>query len=1117
MAIDPAELAEEQEQRQRINVAGAPTEFAKGPEREGVEVAGLGTLLDLFRSMPTTTKPTVKVDPEAAISPMGRAEVIPQRPPTLAEERAAKELTPDYKYQEVQRAVAPSVLQPPALQEFERRGFQAFPSDDETILQTAQQIAKEEAESAKKTTENVINQAQKVVTKESAGRPINVSDLLAADRTKSVLERLEEIKRDASAVAKTNTFNTDRILTGEDLHLALEVISEDFADAIELQRRGVISNEQTVDEAAQILATNELGFTEELLKRQIGDGSFNAAKTLAARQLLVINMERLLNIKDKIMADVAAGNKPDPNDLLEFRRKLTMQAAIQIQTKGNQTEAARTLQIFNVPVSGEEEALQGAVNAKRLLNEAGGEEVAMELVNRLSEISKSEDAIAGINRFSLKGYAAKGKELIHQAYMAGLLSNPATQVKNILGTASYMLYQIPSELMAGAYGSAIRRTQALRGVDIDPEQVYMRDALLRMKGWSDSFKDAWQAGALAFRTELPSGSRNRYDLEVYNPVGEAEETFFSKSLSYAGKGIRLPFRLLLGADEFFKVMSQRGELYTAVSRRYGDLILQGKSDEEALAEAGMLLLDPKAVSEVLEEKGLYDTMQSDLGALGKLTGPIQNNFFGRFILPFATAPANSMMRVAEHTPLGYYKTFGPKGFGGGATPKERQIAFGRATLGSATMLMFSQYAAEGRITGSRPRDKAAREALPPNWQPYSFVVRDEGFPEGMPLYDMYGNPNGPLKYIPYSGFEPVGAIIGLSADYAQRASELPPSESTLKLLADHAGLGTSVVADYMSELPMLKGISDVADALSGNGLENLLRSYPQSASAAGVPNIFSGLQRAAYDLNDPRLVKPRKDVTYYTEEDVLRTDENGNFLLGSTPSGKPRYDLVGVAKDTTAEKLLSAVHSYFDQDTFFPGKSQYDLNAIVYDTMGNQLTSSELSLANRPVRAIINRVMALRVEPGREPTDVEKILVAIYGETGKWPLKNKESLEGIGLSFGAQSDWTYLAKNPEAETRVAVPSMGYLRLTFQEALELMTTGSANINGAVITDVYTRFNTKTRKEQASLISQLNDTFYDATIEQLFEMKDEDGNLRYENLRTAYQDVQTIKEREAALNR
>jgi hypothetical protein len=170
MAIDPAELAEEQEQRQRINVAGAPTEFAKGPEREGVEVAGLGTLLDLFRSMPTTTKPTVKVDPEAAISPTGRAEVIPQRPPTLAEERAAKELTPDYKYQEVQRAVAPSVLQPPASEEFERRGFQAFPSDDETILQTAQQIAKEEAESAKKTTENVINQAQQVVTKESAGR-----------------------------------------------------------------------------------------------------------------------------------------------------------------------------------------------------------------------------------------------------------------------------------------------------------------------------------------------------------------------------------------------------------------------------------------------------------------------------------------------------------------------------------------------------------------------------------------------------------------------------------------------------------------------------------------------------------------------------------------------------------------------------------------------------------------------------------------------------------------------------------------------------------------------------------------------------------------------------------
>ena len=56
----------------------------------------------------------------------------------------------------------------------------------------------------------------------------------------------------------------------------------------------------------------------------------------------------------------------------------------------------------------------------------------------------------------------------------------------------------------------------------------MRDAALRMKGWYDSFGDALSAGALAFRTEMPSGGKNRYDLEIYNPVGQAEETFFCK-------------------------------------------------------------------------------------------------------------------------------------------------------------------------------------------------------------------------------------------------------------------------------------------------------------------------------------------------------------------------------------------------------------------------------------------------------------------------------------------------------------------------------------------------------------------------------------------------------------
>jgi hypothetical protein len=495
-------------------------------------------------------------------------------------------------------------------------------------------------------------------------------------------------------------------------------------------------------------------------------------------------------------------------------------------------------------------------------------------------------------------------------------------------------------------------------------------------------------------------------------------------------------------------------------------------------------------------------MQSDLGKLGKLTGAIQNSFFGRFILPFATAPTNSMLRTAENTPLGFYNV------AAGKTPRERQLAFGKATMGSGAMLLFAHHAAEGRITGSRPRGKAAQEALPPKWQPYSFVIRDEGFPEGMPLYDEYGRPNGPLRYISYAGFEPVGAIIGISADYAQRASELPPGEGAQQYLMDRAALATSAITGYMSELPMLQGIGDIADALNGEGLENILRSYPQSAAYPGiVPNPLSGLQRGLYDLGlfggDPRVVRPRQDLEYYTLDEVMAVDEDGNYVFGTTPGGEPKgLAKLGQVKNSTLDKLLDAIDSYQDMDSYFT--DQYDTNAVEYDTFGEEKTSTSLSIANAPLAAFRNRILGIRIEPGEELTPTKAELMRLYGETGKWPLSNKESLRGIQLSFGAQSDWTRIAKR---EAEVPVPMLGNLTLKFSEALELLTTGQIEFeNGDVLTNVFNSYSSDSSEERLRKIGNLEDTFYNATIANLFEEKDSSGNFRYTNLSRVYNDLE-----------
>ena len=97
--------------------------------------------------------------------------------------------------------------------------------------------------------------------------------------------------------------------------------------------------------------------------------------------------------------------------------------------------------------------------------------------------------------------------------MAGLL-NSATNFKNLISNALWMTYQLPTETLAGIYGTGISVRQA-RGLPIDPEQVYLEDTALRVKGWMDSFGDALKVASIAFKSEKPS-IKARAEIEDYS-------------------------------------------------------------------------------------------------------------------------------------------------------------------------------------------------------------------------------------------------------------------------------------------------------------------------------------------------------------------------------------------------------------------------------------------------------------------------------------------------------------------------------------------------------------------------------------------------------------------------
>ncbi len=1092
MAFDPNQVAQDQEAKQRITAVGQPTEFAQGPEQEGVQVAGVGELFKLLNRLDPNVRPTPPkpkpVGPEAArVMTPDEIAATPAFDPSVAPRMPTPQeagLVPNqgaFSESATKRALAGQVLSPEGVAKFEARGLKAPGINEQAptdVLQDAQTALADDAAEAELAATNIAQDAQKALNAEVRGfqpETGTASDEVA----QAVLSRLDVKNNNIKSLQDGGDFNFDYIDTSDDVLAVITAIGENFKGETATITRGKISNTETARAAAGLVA-DEIGLTRSLLTRRIGEGGMTAEMFVASRELLVRSATKL----EELATRIKTGQGTDA-DRLRFRRQLAIHSGIQLQLKGAQTEAARALQSFQIRVDGELDATRFGEEATRLLAESGAAGATDALASALLKSAK-ENGLQGVNQVANVGKYAKTKQMVHEAYLAGLLSSPATQMKNVIGTTSFMLFQLPTEVMAGMYGSVIRAARKPFGeayMPISEDQIYMEDALLRLKGWSDAWGDAMKAASIAWRTEMPSGA-SKLDIENYAATSGADSSFFGRSLDELGKRMRIPFRLLLSADEFTKTISQRGEFYTSINKRYQHSLRKGMSEQEALDEAGMMLLDPGSVADDLNYKAKFDTLQSDLGTFGEVAGKLQRTLLGRFVMPFVTAPTNALLRTMEYVPGMPSKSItdllGKNG------PRAQQLAAGRYTVGSGVMFQTAQYAQDGRITGGMPSDQKSRDALPPGWQPYSFVLKGEGFPEDMPLYDPFGAPNGPLMYVSFQGFEPVGGLLAITADAVQRANMTSDPE----LQQNYLQAAVLSTIDYYKELPMLQGVADVTAFMDGYDAAKISRSYAESASPIGVPNPLSSLQRMFARLADPTRVKPREDIEYYTIEDVTKTviDEDGNESFAySLADGTPNYAIVGTPKGDLGTKFreyVTEISALQSKDSFI--RDERDLNAVVYDTLGNAKGSDEFSFAANPGAALFSNISGLRLKRGEELEDYEKELIRLQRMTNKWPLTNPQKMGQIKLSYGMQSDLVNMAKN---EIRLNTPGFG--TLDFRQTI-MAVTGSREYKG--IPD----------KAKVTMLRSINQNFIEAGFLALLE------NPEYANMRQAYEQVEQLKE-------
>jgi len=1070
LSLSAEDLAEQNRMNEAERMRGDVTEVSQGPEVDNkpIQMAGGSALTNLFRN--------IRANRVKDITPSGQ----PGRVPT-PQEKPIMQDSGDFSMRKTQQEQAERLLSEEGQKQFKEQGYKAdLPQDD--LLFDAQKALDDEVSEAEKLATDVNKQANTALTADKQG--FGPTDKNVAPE--ELADEFLELRKSAIDLANGGTdFNFKNIKSTDQIKETIETISQQFKDPQNVVTRGIRDNKTTKEDAIK-LSADEIGLKRKILARKVGEG-FNAELLLAARHLLVDSAQQLNNLAVKI----EAGNA-DAIDRLAFRRQLAIHAGIQLQIKGAQTEAARALQSFNIDVGGEMDALRAGREAQRILNENGAAATTNELAAKILKLQK-EEGLGAVNEFAEKGFGSKLKRQVHEAYLAGLLWQTSTQFKNIIGSGSFMAYQLFSEQIAGIYGSIIRAGYKATGQarKIPEDQVYLNDAYLRFRGWMDSFKDSLKVSSIAMKTETPSTQYNRADLEDYRSITaevDGSDTLYGRSLNMAGRLTRLPFTLLLGGDEYFKTISMRGELNTLINQRYQYHRNQGLTDQQAADKAGMLALDPDAVAKELDTKARYDTMMSDLGQFGKVSGLVQRTWLGRFILPFSTAPTNSALATSDFTPYFAPRTWMDLTGKNGA--KRHQMALGKLATGGATMALVAEYATEGRITGSYPRDKKVREALPPGWQPYSLVFKknEDAWPTDendnpLPLYDKYGRPNGELTYVSFGGFEPVGAIVGITADIVQRMVLTRDPEMRQGFIM----AALAATADYYTQLPMLQGLSDITSAIEDGNITNLVRGPAEAATPLlGFPNPMSGLQRMINRINDPIKTKTTVPLEYYSIKDAKQKKEDGS-LVYEHPAGGPDYRIVGLAKNDTTTQFMTIIKqmdAYQSKDSMF--RDEKDRNVVLFDTLGNVLGAEDAHWATKPGVALWNNITGIKLKDGAEPSEMERELVRIAVNTNGWPLTEVTNRKAnLRLSNRNVSDWVNLAKNEMYLDKYGA------QMQFRDALQVL----------VLADV--TYQKQNDFDKAKLIKSLERDYLNAGFEAMMALE---GN---ENLARAYYEKEMLR--------
>ena len=606
-------------------------------------------------------------------------------------------------------------------------------------------------------------------------------------------EVLREVMKDAIEQKKplgegARVVDWSYVTDADTLKGVLNATSELYRQEIEAQRRGVVTNAQSVAEAKALLEAGSLK------PHKIGAAG-NSGEILARSALLRDALNHTYGELQKIAGVPEADLTPAMK--LQALAAIERVSMLNAEFAGVRAEAGRALQIFrsikrDPTLAGEANLLLNAAERKGSLQDIA----ALAL--------KMKDNPAGLKTF-LEGYnQATTFEKVMEAWKAGILSGPQTHLANIMGNLTKYVVEVPESIVSASIEATVR---AAKGDPMTTAQWKAR-AFAPIYGVQLGAKDALHVAAEVWKGKGESLEKG----DVYKTAIEGKK----------GEIIRLPFKALQVEDALFRTMAERAEAYKMATDR---AVKEGFHPETSEFRQKVTQYTQQPAFGLTEEAGLAAVKQiQNAGAeavFAQRLGPFLETVQGaiakhapamQIILPFVRTPANLVSWAVQHVPgLNLASGRWRADFAAGGERQARAIA--RVVIGAGLTTTALALTQDEIITGAGMFDKEQGNAKrAAGWQPYSIKIGD--------------------TYYSYQRIEPVAKVIGLAADLIELARATKDEQDFGKI----ASLTVLLFSNATISTTYLSGLSNVIQAATDPARkgEPLLEQYASSL----VPKII---------------------------------------------------------------------------------------------------------------------------------------------------------------------------------------------------------------------------------------------------------------------------------------